>query len=1124
MLKPMLIVGVGGSGGKTLRALKVELQRRLKDVGWTEGMPQAWQFLHIDTPVVQEEVGPTVPLLRNEEYLGIVPPGMTYAALLQTMMGKRFDDPQSPAELQRFGNWIPNPKYVKVPIENGAGQYRAIGRTVTVAQMNQVRLRVKDRLDALSSATSRGQLAALGAKLGAGDEVDAPSVIVISSVAGGTGAGAFLDVVEAIKASSNDTWTQRVVAWLYTPDVFAGVNGVQGTPPNSIVALAETMAGLWAKSASEGTLDLYRSRGIMPSNAEDSTVGPRYTFLIGRRNAAVDFDSQTNVYLASAASLAGFMTNGTALEEFWNHYLTNLDTNGGSIADRSDLKVPTIQRPPFMAMGFGRLSMGRDRFRDFAAQRLSRDVIERLLDGHKRDLTAAAIGQKTENDLIQDACNQQWLPFLQSSGLKERNPDNEVVDALTPADREARIAGYRAAFLQKAGVGEKGASPQVWGDRLNKLFAEHRQEFLDEDFVKRNVLVRDWVQRVSVDLPRLVSEYAVQIGLPATARLLAKLDEEVLFCARELEGESAHNLRLVAEVPSALAEALSEGAMAALPTNHPNVQKALRRVGQALDLAAQAATFATARDILLDLEAGVIKPLSDAVVAAEKGLRQSFKDDFLPSREKNPCKQWPDPLQPDVPASFVPPTNERVLLYTSEYVEHYEALLNATVPEGVRGKSSNNAYLVARSVALGRDLEAPDGSASALSYALIDTAMDWVPRAQEHRPSTAHGAAKPARYDIETDALAYAARSDAWMKQAGGAFNDFLDESLQHFLQDPGTDNATLARRQERFMTEFRAVLGASEPLVSINQTVAAAIHPGINVLDVYPSISGIPLEASSELGMAVSNLFDSKLDTSRWFGKNLGAKDISIMKLLANPLQPMVFNSIMDPVNTLWGQVSGDPNARASFYQWRRARPLVEAIPAAPARVQAMIRGWIVADLFDQLRITETDKLGKLVEVWDPTFNWQSFPHPLFHPSSPNNAELLGTVLESLIIAIALSGGDNANPLGPLRAYHRLDALGTDSPQNMLSAWIASGTLPPGAPPSEVTSGSFSSAAARADGLRERLSKKRALWESSFERVNAAGSLEGLTRAWEIHDLRVQAIGQLEAMLVAGLEDEDER
>ena len=52
MLSPFLIIGVGGSGGKTIRAMRQTLLRRLRAKGWKGEFPEAWQFLTTSPEVV----------------------------------------------------------------------------------------------------------------------------------------------------------------------------------------------------------------------------------------------------------------------------------------------------------------------------------------------------------------------------------------------------------------------------------------------------------------------------------------------------------------------------------------------------------------------------------------------------------------------------------------------------------------------------------------------------------------------------------------------------------------------------------------------------------------------------------------------------------------------------------------------------------------------------------------------------------------------------------------------------------------------------------------------------------------------------------------------------------------
>ena len=55
MYKKYVFLGLGGSGGKTLRFLKHELRKWLDENGAADKpMPAGWQFLHIDTPTVPD--------------------------------------------------------------------------------------------------------------------------------------------------------------------------------------------------------------------------------------------------------------------------------------------------------------------------------------------------------------------------------------------------------------------------------------------------------------------------------------------------------------------------------------------------------------------------------------------------------------------------------------------------------------------------------------------------------------------------------------------------------------------------------------------------------------------------------------------------------------------------------------------------------------------------------------------------------------------------------------------------------------------------------------------------------------------------------------------------------------
>ena len=100
MLSKFLLVGVGGSGGKTLRALKNNLELRLTQAGWDTGLPAAWQLLHIDSPVIQDGTGFPAPMLPATDYMGLSKAGQKYTDAYQRMM--TFVDGQDKEDFKSF--------------------------------------------------------------------------------------------------------------------------------------------------------------------------------------------------------------------------------------------------------------------------------------------------------------------------------------------------------------------------------------------------------------------------------------------------------------------------------------------------------------------------------------------------------------------------------------------------------------------------------------------------------------------------------------------------------------------------------------------------------------------------------------------------------------------------------------------------------------------------------------------------------------------------------------------------------------------------------------------------------------------------------------------------------------
>ncbi len=68
-MQPYMFIGVGGSGGKTLRYIWRELERQLDAAGWDKPhLPSCVGFLHIDLPHTYDGGGEAdIPVVKDLE-------------------------------------------------------------------------------------------------------------------------------------------------------------------------------------------------------------------------------------------------------------------------------------------------------------------------------------------------------------------------------------------------------------------------------------------------------------------------------------------------------------------------------------------------------------------------------------------------------------------------------------------------------------------------------------------------------------------------------------------------------------------------------------------------------------------------------------------------------------------------------------------------------------------------------------------------------------------------------------------------------------------------------------------------------------------------------------------------
>ncbi|KAE8762327.1 tubulin-like doman-containing protein, partial [Georgenia thermotolerans] len=1033
MLRPFLMIGVGGSGGKTLRVVRDELLRRMEQLGWEGDLPAAWQLLHLDVPTQADGNDPDLPAqLPPGGYRGLVKTGLTYRHIDAALAGAG----RTPAG-DAMGTWRPDPDKVNIPASKGAGQYRALGRVITLASLQDLRDAVGAARRALTGAEVVGELQRATRLLGGAPAAAAPDpvVLVICSVAGGTGAGAVIDVCDTVRALG-EPWASESIGLLYAPDVFDYLpeEHRRGVRPNSLATLGELLAGYWnTEGPGEETSALLAAHGIQLGAV--NRLGPRYPFLVGNRNEQVSYGTQNAVYRAIGRSVAAWVTSATLQERLTATVQGNWSATAQAVTDHLPVHAAGTETP-FTALGSARVGLGRDRFRDYAAEHLARAAVERVLRRHEE--LRLPDDERIPRRLVADVAQDVFGAFLTASGLDERGDGaHDVLDGLRP-ETQAGLARALADTLHRRvaeGVGDRGLSAVEVRHRILTETAAREPAFRDELRLARHARGRDWVAQVQRHLADHTARFLAVHGGPVTAAILGMLATELGRVREELRETAARHQRWSLGREQAVAQEVDRGG-ATLTGASPAILAGVRRAVDVLISQDEAELREMAAALLPDLVDNLLEPLRAAV---ERGTAALAQAEVAPvDGRPSPIALWP--VGDAVPERLRPAPNEFLLEPTTAYPRILADLVTRTVEAAGPGDARREA--VTQVV-----LDTDDVAAGAQH--LLRQRTGWVPREDALRAGVLTAPSRAA-FELDVSGTALLGRARRWLGREGTAVGRYLGEGLRDHLDPDRAEPADHARRLAAFEGALVSALDASAPLVKINPGVLVQVHDVHSATHVL-SFSEIPLPERSPGREVVRRVLQSRgqwsADVAAALGEGTEAA-IDVFSVLATPYEPVVFDSLMKPIASEWGARSTTPDTRAEFWRWRRARSLTEALPISPAIRRAMVRGWFTARILDQVRLAPLT-----AQIWVPDQvggggGFRSFPDPLLTTDVVHSREMLPVVLQSILLALVeVNTRASREPLAP---YLRLRELGRsglgggyeayENPATELRDWIVGG------------------------------------------------------------------------------------
>jgi hypothetical protein len=944
-----------------------------------------------------------------------VAPGVDYINLDRNLMSRG-----GSAITNAVATWRPRATDVSVSPASGAGQFRALGRIITLSGLEEVQRAVRAAEREMMGTGVKSELLEvirlLGGEVSPGDEPGDPTVVVISSIAGGTGAGAVIDVCDVIRSLDNK-WADQSFGFLFAPDVFNDLaeEHRRGVRANALGTLAELMNGYWNNLGnSEETRALFSAFQVTLSQTSRRS-GPRYPFIIGAQNNNVSYKSQNEVYRAVGRSLASWVASESLQDSLTAYVRGNWTSTNQGGTSNLPLRTSMTERP-FSAIGSARVGLGRDKFAEYASEHLAKSAIERIVNQHESQRQGPRDDRKPAQ-LIKEMAEKQRAHFRIESGLDELGPDrNEITSALRGNTQGVRneFLALTARSLQEL-LAQSKRNSATSRDALSKVTStvkDNQGRFLSTLKQQTTELARNWAWSNQDRIAGATAKRITMLGGPVTELMLTNLIQETKLIDQELSAEAENLGRQAIEYDQRVQALFSDSGKNIESANNPMVQEAMRLAVEAVIARYESGLREFARRTLKDLTNGFIEPLQRAVKAAHEKLRVEV------SSENSLTADWAHGSV--IPVRLQPASNEFLLEDVNNYPKVLESLLQRVAGPDVGEVEARRQAEI--SVLL------HGGAQEESAQSLIEITDRWVP--DNHELAKNYGdTPRTARFEIANVASDIETRATKWLLRGGTATERYLNEGLRDFLNPENVEPAEYDRRLRMFEGQFAAALDGAAPLVKINPAVLQAVH-GSTRPTTTVSFSEIPISNGSEAKVRLKTLLEARGLWTPAVEKSFvdgGGGTIDVFTQFNEAFEPVVFDSIMKPIADEWGSKSKNAGSREFFWRWRRARPLTEFIPVARSAEESvlkeMIKGWFVALRLDQLELTPDSAKIYIPATEAAHGRWASFPSPMLSDDSLKGPNGLAITLASMVLALLeVNVRETVQPMEP---YARLRELG---------------------------------------------------------------------------------------------------
>ena len=1110
-MKPLIVIGCGGSGGKVVVALRNQLEIRLRNSGWTEGIPDAWQLIFVDTPGSQEsypDFGPPVP---REDYVSVSQGQPVYKQVDDTLM--RFLGKDRWKNMGNIGSWRPSPD-ITLPVDEGAGQWRAVGRVAALSSMRSVSNRVQEATTKISQGA--GQFQRLAEHLG--DETDpsgVPFVIVVSSLAGGTGSGIFLDICDVVRATSQDL-QNRILGILFTAEIFKDLGELSGLQFNTVGAMSELMSNYL--SPQQPFPEIFSGAFNVTGN-QSMKRGVNYPFLVGMKTLqGSELGSTSDAYKSVTETLTSIFLNPNIQEEFTQYLLTNWGNEQDKHTSRwgmHDLQASAMDNQGrgdvefngiVSSLGSARLSVGSQKFAEYAAHRLARTAIDFTKNGFlSQGRTALADPGASEEQILRFYRERDGLKFLEACGLRELDSDekewNQVIEALLPDEELKNVFVHQ---LRGKVETELGEYRQRTTNDLMQFIHDAVNQRKDAFSVGVKLRIEQGVAEFMKNAPEALLNEASRVmardGVQVASTMVQFVREQNEQACSQLERENQTQMQYIANVGNLISDAFKDikqtRSGTKLDGDNAVTKTGIKNATNWVYWAGRVEIRKAAIELLKKFDRDVIKPFL-------KQLQQ-----IADSSESNSAQvsDWPSPS--GVPARFAPSPLDFCLIEADRWPDLFRDLIRETVERDSVGSIDPDEY--ARGQVGGGGFSSNFRGVANSEAASIVIDGRWT---KDH----------PVKFKTNIGVEDYLRRARNWVSRTGTPFGDFADQKLWGYLNpvdqtgNPVVDNAA---RIAKFRDQLFATLERAQPLVHVDNPVFKTVHTNNTIDGIGTRVKAekLPFAPGTEarrVAEGVLHNFRKALDAGNgamdqfFSDEGKDCEGVLYVSRLKGAIHPAAVASLTSPIATAWhNATSANGLPDPGVWRYRRTRPLTEFIPLRSRVRQDMTKGWIVGRLLGIISKPNAEGV-QIAHSQDSRsessrFIWPTLAHSHMPQLHQNTKAILPAMLESVGLAYILHATDS----NVLDAYEELYELGRDA-NLLLETWLRTGEIERKTCEQILVSGSDS--VERKTSASDKLKTNRSLYEADVNlKTSHIDDLRLLPFGFELSPEIVEAIDEL--------------